>query len=696
MSLEALSPWEHQENERFRVRRPIRELADISTDRGIMPEALVHSDLRSARAPRSLIIGNNVMQAPATFERFPGVVLLNITTRDTICTATLIGPAILITAPACFLPTEAPITAASAYDGSIANLTAYPVQLADASRTVIGFTQFHYYVYNTGQEGYRLSIVSISLTPAGAALNIPYYPIFMNEIIPPLAGVAGGYGPNNLTVSGLFTYPVGNGQLRMANVTLTGAGQSVKRIGKCSGYRIGGNLYVDRVARMAASYIRMCGQFGDMGSPLFLDFNGTMMIAGVLIDVDVYPCAVNKAIYTSVAFRQEWIITRVKALDSSVTFPVEYCPTASNTPTATITRSPSGTASPSMIINITIIVPPPPPPFPWWWIVTIGVAILVLLAVGVAVVVYVRRWFALMRDVTAYDKAAFTRPHPDHVSKAPDLPGFADPIGEGGSGLDHDPTNVADEIVAEGGPGGGPSAGGGKGGSAAAAAGAASSGYAAKVSSDEFLSRLQRRIQRKTARIAPSAPAADELEAPRSRARQLEARERNAFYASSAVALRPKFNPEAPAAGGPPSTTALPTTHSARQMVAAEAAAKSADASGSSPAVLAMLSPQRGSALAEAGGGGGTVALRGQSTITGDVPAILLTSGPIRQMPAARGGMTAPSPVRGLSPARPVGGVASAASAAPALFSPSPAGGSGGRDPPLKAPPLDLSGLHSL
>lgn len=68
VSLEALSPWEHQENERFRVRRPIRELADISTDRGIMPEALVHSDLRSARAPRSLIIGNNVMQAPATFD----------------------------------------------------------------------------------------------------------------------------------------------------------------------------------------------------------------------------------------------------------------------------------------------------------------------------------------------------------------------------------------------------------------------------------------------------------------------------------------------------------------------------------------------------------------------------------------------------------------------------------------------------
>lgn len=68
MSLEALSPWEHQENERFRVRRPIRELADISTDRGIMPEALVRSDLRSGRAPRSLIIGNNVMLAPTTFE----------------------------------------------------------------------------------------------------------------------------------------------------------------------------------------------------------------------------------------------------------------------------------------------------------------------------------------------------------------------------------------------------------------------------------------------------------------------------------------------------------------------------------------------------------------------------------------------------------------------------------------------------
>lgn len=635
--------------------------------------------------------------ARALLQRFPGVVLLNITTRDTICTATMIGPTVLITAPACFLPTEAPITAASAYDGSIANLTAYPVQLADASRTVIGFTQFHYYVYNTGQEGYRLSIVSIALTPVGIALNIPYYPIFMNEIIPPLSGAAGGFGPNNLTVSGLFTFPVGNGQLRMANVTLTGAGQSVKRIGKCSGYRIGGNLYVDRVARMAASYIRMCGQFGDMGSPLFLEFNGTTMIAGVLIDVDVYPCAVNKAIYTSVPFRQEWIITRVKALDSSVGFPVEYCPTASNTPTATITRSPSGTASPSMIINITIIVPPEPPPFPWWWIVTMGVAVLVLLAVGIAVVVYVRRWFALMRDVTAYDKAVFTRPHPDHVSKAPDLPGFAETGGEGeegGSGMDHDPTNVADEIVAEGGPGGG-----GKGGSSAAAAGGAgagSSGYAAKVSSDEFLSRLQRRIQRKTARIAPSAPTADELEAPRSRARQFEARERNAFYASSAVSLRPKFNPEAPAAGGPPSTTALPTTHSARQTAAAEAAAKSGDASGSSPAVLAMLSPQRGSALAEAGGGGGTVALRGQSTITGDVPAILLTSGPIRQMPAARGGMTAPSPVRGLSPARPIGGDGSASSVAPALFAPSPAGGSGGRDPPLKAPPLDLSGLHTL
>lgn len=615
------------------------------------------------------------------------MVLLNITTRDTICTATLIGPTVLLTAPACFLPTEAPITAASSYDGSLANLTAYPVQLADATRTVIGFTTFHYYVYNTGQEGYRLSVVSFDRTPAGIALDTPWYPIFMNEIIPPLAVVAGGFGPNNLTVSGLFTFPVGNGVLRMTNGTLTGAGQSVKRIGKCSGYRIGGNLYLDKVARMAASYVRMCGQFGDMGSPLFLDFNGTTMLAGVLIDVDVYPCAVNKAIYTSVPFRQEWIITRVKALTNAVTFPVEYCPTASNTPSATITRSPSGTASPSMIINITIIVPPPPPPFPWWWIVTITVAIMVLLAAGFAVVLYVRRWFALMRDVTAYDKAVFTRPHPDHVSQAPNLPGFSDAGGEGG--VDHDPTNVADEIVAEGGPAGG---GGGKG---AAGAGTASSGYAAKVSSDEFLSRLQRRIQRKTARIAPSAPPADEMEAPRSRARQLEARERNAFYASSAVALRPKFNPEAPAAGGPPSTTALPQTQSARQAAAADAAAKSGDASGSSPAVIAMLSPQRGSALAEAGGGGGggsAVALRGQSTITGDVPAILLTSGPIRQASAAQGGMTAPSPVRSLSPARPVAGDGPRESAARAPLS--PAAGLAAREPPIKAPPLDLSGLH--
>jgi HAMP domain-containing protein len=425
--------------------------------------------------------------------------MLNITTRGTLCTGVLIAPTVLLTAPACFLDTEAPLTLPSSYDGSFSNLTAYPIQASNPSATVIGFAVSHYYVYNTGQEGYRLSVVNFTRLSAADDLGIPYYDLQTADLTPPIAALSGGFGPSNLTVSGLLTSPVGAGAFRMANVTLTSAGQSVRRIGKCSGYRIGGNLYMDKITRLAASYVRMCGQYGDMGAPMLLDSgNGSLLVTGTLIDVDVYPCAVNKAIYTSIPFRQEWVKAKVELLTTAVRYPAEYCPSATPSPSATASHTVSASPSASIIINVTVVVVPPPTPFPWWWVVTILSAFVAVLLVAAAIVWYVRRWTRLQRAAVEYDKAMFTRPHPDHVSAAPDLGGLAQ---QQEDEAELDPSAVADELyeaAAAGAamPGGAapPNSSGGGGGKTRPLA--RMSGYERRINTAGFMVRLAKRIER--------------------------------------------------------------------------------------------------------------------------------------------------------------------------------------------------------
>jgi hypothetical protein len=424
----------------------------------------------------------------------------------------------------------------------------------------IGVTNFHYFVYNTGQEGYRLSVVNITRFPSSFRTNpltglkesiVPYYGIVEKDLEPPLAGYSGGYGPNNLTLVVNDIYPLGNGIQRMANVTLTGRGQSVRRIGKCSGVRIGGNLYTDRIARLRDSYVRMCGQYGDMGAPLLFDAgNSTYLVGGTLIDVDVYPCATNKATYTSVPFRQEWIKAKVQLLQTVVSWIPEFCPTASQTSTMTGTGTATGTPSTSMIINVTIIIPPPPEPFPWWFVAAIGSAILGLIVIAAGIYWYVRRTLKIMRAAQGYDKAYFSRPHKDQIAPPPEFKSlqkdklFKATAGDlGGLRKGEDAAAVADEIFEASNEEGGD-------------IGAKTNLYKQKLTSDEFMKRLQKRIARKTARVAPggasvasSSVSSGGMDMSPAKSKILEARDRNADFAATTRSLRPRFNQSAVVSG---------------------------------------------------------------------------------------------------------------------------------------------------
>lgn len=327
----------------------------------------------------------------------------------------------LLSSPNCFTAGEAPPTTLGVWAGANATLAPYEVVAGDAAHTVIGYTNFHAYVSVSGVEGYTISAVNFTATAAGVALALPALPLYRGQPAAPVPNVfLAGWGANNVTTVAFLPAPVAAGVLRVGNATLTAAGQARRTIGRCSGTRIGGNLYVDRIARLAAQYVHTCGQFGDLGAPLLAWESGALAVVGVLQGQDQFPCALNKATFVSIPFRQEWVDDTLRVVGGQAV-PYEVCPSPSTTPSftarpttspsVTITSSPSPTPAPI----------PPPYTIPWWWIMCIVLGIGVMCGGTAAAVWYSRKRLAAWRRVLPIDKAALSRPHKEHVIPPTDI-----------------------------------------------------------------------------------------------------------------------------------------------------------------------------------------------------------------------------------------------------------------------------------
>lgn len=348
--------------------------------------------------------------------------LINVTSSGALCTGALVHAHIVITSPACFLVSESAPTQPNNPGGAASALGGYPVLArggASGALVQIGTLNYQVYVYAAGTEGYSLSLANVSLSAAGSALALAPYPFNTVDVAPPASGFVAGYGPSGLNVTLFGSVPIGAGVLRAANATMTSVGLSVIRIGNCSGLRTGGVLNVENVPRFAATYSRMCGYFGDMGSPLFLPGPparpGALTLMGVMGDVDVYPCAVRKAVYTSTSYRQAWIRDGIAAILGYNPFPPERCvsPSVTASPTLSPSRSPSSSATPSASPIIPIVYVPTP--FPWWKVIVFLVAMAALLLAACAVYLCARWRWRSMRAVAPFSKADMAAPHVDHV-----------------------------------------------------------------------------------------------------------------------------------------------------------------------------------------------------------------------------------------------------------------------------------------
>lgn len=349
-------------------------------------------------------------------------------TPDFVCTAALVAPTVLLTAPGCFDPiTEAPETAPSDFDGGERPVAPRPVYAGDPARTLVGHMLAHAYVNTPSVEGGRLSVVRINRTSASLALGPRLAPVqlFDGQVFPPAAGTVLGYGPDavNETSAGVLAWS-GVRALKAApltadelGVTSTGAGGRTNT-GRC-GYPIsGGTLKANRPAVVdpvtgSDGYVALCGNLGDLGAPLLLwdarppgsgqeggapsgggygnwstpgaalfgsgattaGGGGSWKVAGVMVTADVLsPCAVGQAVFTSTAYRAVWIDAAVQRLAGGGGAPYDppVCPTA--TPSRTSPPSASPTPPPSATPSVSASPAPPPPPgpkpFPYWAVIT--------------------------------------------------------------------------------------------------------------------------------------------------------------------------------------------------------------------------------------------------------------------------------------------------------------------------------------
>lgn len=353
------------------------------------------------------------LNTTAAFTDWSGLLFvepLKVNQPDFVCSAVLLSPSVILTAPSCFDPViEAPRTAAFA--GQTLPLTPRAVYAGDASRTLVGWTLEHTYVNTPSVEGDRLSVVRINRTTASLALGLQPMPLYDGQIYPPASGLVVSYGPDNVTALSAVMYTwSGVRALKSAPVVIDALGSVTSSVGRC-GYPITGGVVVANKPTLvdpaaADPYAYLCGNLGDIGAPVLLwdarprgqfqeggsaagsgygnwsapgsalfstgissTGGGRWAVAGVMVTADtLFPCATRQAVFTSAAWRAAWVdewTQRFSRLGGAYDPPV--CPSATPSRTAppSISATPSSTPSPSVSPSPRPPPPPDPPKFPY-------------------------------------------------------------------------------------------------------------------------------------------------------------------------------------------------------------------------------------------------------------------------------------------------------------------------------------------
>jgi hypothetical protein len=127
-----------------------------------------------------------------------------------------------------------------------------------------------------------------------------------------------------------------------------------------------------------------CISGGDLGAPLFAQYQGSTYVIGIAESGDSAPCSLTRTWFTSVLFRSEFLRRQLSFLETGQDSPCPSAtPTATSTPTPSPTPTPTPTVSPSQsTIPIVVLPPPPPPPpepFPWAFTIMVALAVIALM-----------------------------------------------------------------------------------------------------------------------------------------------------------------------------------------------------------------------------------------------------------------------------------------------------------------------------
>ena len=200
---------------------------------------------------------------------------LNVTDEpDFVCTAVVIGPTLLLTAPGCFGANEAPPTLSADWAGNAVALNRYAVRAGDANGTTVGHLVSHLYVNAAGIAGAQLSVVTFEREAGAAAVGLGVLPLYTKPTSVPVGGVVLAFGPTNVTMLGPTSWSwSGVRTLAAAPVSIDSESTAAARVGACGAFRSGAALYLDKppIGSVGTDeWPLLCGNLGDLGAPLML------------------------------------------------------------------------------------------------------------------------------------------------------------------------------------------------------------------------------------------------------------------------------------------------------------------------------------------------------------------------------------------------------------------------------------------